>query len=306
VWTAERLERIVPTHHFHVVFTIPEQLRPVALANQKLVYDLLFEAVTDTLLELAKTRWDALPGITAVLHTWTRQMIYHPHVHCIVTGGGLSTDGSRWISCRPNFLFPVRVLSALVRGKVMDGLVRAYDTGRLRFVGTSAHLADPDTFAALRRELYAAAWVAYAKRPFGGPEHVIRYLSRYTHRVAISSSRLVSVDDDAIVFHTHRPHTCRLHPNEFIRRFLLHTLPKGFRKIRHCGLLAPSNVPTRLQIAQRLARALGRLHRRATVHGPSSAVPPSRPEPGDRCPICARGIVVRMPLPLARAPPVPP
>jgi hypothetical protein len=184
--------------------------------------------------------------------------------------------------------------------------VHAYDAGRLRLVGTSAHLRDPDAFAALRRTLYDAAWVAYAKRPFGGPDHVIRYLSRYTHRVAISSSRLVSVDDDAIVFHTHRPHTCRLRPDEFIRRFLLHTLPKGFRKIRHYGLLAPSNVPTRLPIAQRLARALSPLHRRVTVREPSSALHPSRPEPGERCPVCARGIVVRMSLPLARAPPVPP
>jgi hypothetical protein len=304
MWTAERLERLVPTHHFHVVFTIPEQLRPVALANQKLIYDLLFEAVTDTLLELAKDRWDALPGITSVLHTWTRQMTYHPHVHCIVTGGGLSTDDQRWVSCKPNFMFPVKILSALVRGKVMDGLVRAYDAGRLRLVGTSAHLRHRDAFALLRRQLYDAAWVVYAKPPFGGPEQIIRYLSRYTHRVAISSSRLVSVDDDAVVFHTHRPHTCRLHPVEFIRRFLLHVLPKGFRRIRHAGLLAPSNVPTRLPIAQQLARRLGREQRRAaTVPGPVVVV---RPEPGDRCPICTRGIIVRLPLPLARAPPVRP
>jgi hypothetical protein len=306
VWTSERLERIVPTHHFHVVSTVPEELRPLALANPRLVYDLLFASVRDTLLELARSKWDALPGITAVLHTWTRQMTYHPHVHCIVTGGGLSADGQRWVSCRPRYLFPVKVLSALIRGKFMDGLVRAYNSGRLRFVGTSAHLEDPEAFVALRRQLYDAAWVVYSKRPFGGPEQVIRYLSRYTHRVAISSSRLVSIDDDLVVFHTHGQRTCRLQPDEFIRRFLLHTLPHGFRKIRHYGLLAPSNVATRLPIAQRFAAAIGRRRRRAAPEPAAAASRTSRPQPGERCPVCAVGVVVREPLPLARAPPVPP
>lgn len=308
VWTSERLERLVPTHHVHTVATCPAELRPVALANQHLVYDLLFHAVSESLLELAASRWGALPGITAVLHTWNRQMGYHPHVHCIVTGGGLSFDGEQWVPCRTNFLFPVKVLSALIRGKFMDGFVRAYQAGRLRFVGTSAHLQDPDAFAALRRRLYDANWVVYAKKPFGDPERVIRYLARYTHRVAISSSRLVSVDDHAIVFRTKGVGTCRLHPDEFIRRFLLHVLPKGFRKIRHYGLSAPSNVKTRLPIAQRLAAALDRHRRRARPPEPAPVVlsRPLRPRPGDRCPACGTGILLQQPLPLARAPPVPP
>jgi hypothetical protein len=306
VWTSARLERLVPTHHFHVVATCPAELRAVALANPRLVYDLLFAAVSETLLELAADRWEALPAITAVLHTWNRQMGYHPHVHCIVTGGGLSFDRERWVPCRPNFVFPVKVLSALIRGKFMDGFVRAYEAGRLRFAGTSAHLDDPDEFAALRRALYDANWVVYAKRPFGDAENVIRYLSRYTHRVAISSSRLVSVDDDGIVFRTKGDGTCRLHPDEFIRRFLLHVLPKGFRKIRHYGLSAPSNVRTRLPLAQRLAGALNRRRRRVLPPPTTPPTPPrSRPpRVGDRCPACALGVLVRQPLPLARGPPV--
>ena len=308
VWTSEQVERLVPTHHFHVVSTCPAELRPLALANQRLVYDLLFHAVRDTLLELAASRWEALPAITAVLHTWNRQMEYHPHVHCIVTGGGLSFDGKRWVPCRPGFLFPVKVLSALLRGKFMHGFLRAYEAGKLRFVGTSAHLEDPEAFAALRRTLYDANWNVYAKPPFGDAEQTIRYLSRYTHRVAISSSRLVSVDPDAIVFTTHKPHTCRLQPHEFIRRFLLHVLPFRFRKIRPYGLSAPSNVHTRLPIAQRLAASLGRRRRRARPEDPSPTVPqrPRRPQVGDQCPTCGIGILVRLPLPLARAPPVPP
>jgi len=305
VWTSARLERLVPTHHFHVVATCPAELRPVALANPRLVYDLLFAAVSETLLELAADRWQALPAITAVLHTWNRQMGYHPHVHCIVTGGGLSFDGERWVPCRPNFIFPVKVLSALIRGKFMEGFVRAHEAGRLRFAGTSAHLDDPDEFAALRRSLYGANWVVYAKRPFGDAENVIRYLSRYTHRVAISSSRLVSVDDDAVVFRTKGDATCRLHPDEFLRRFLLHVLPKGFRKIRHYGLSAPSNVRARLPIAQRLAGALNRRGRRALPPPTTPMAPRSRPpRVGDRCPACALGVLVHQPLPPARGPPV--
>lgn len=180
----------------------------------------------------------------------------------------------------------------------------------MRFVGTSAYLEDPTEFALLRDRLYKANWNTYAKRPFGDAEKVIRYLSRYTHRVAISSSRLVSVDDDAVVFRTTRDHVCRLHPDEFLRRFLLHVLPRGYVKIRHYGLAAASNVNTRLPVAQRLARAMGRSRRRAPseatlASGPAPARP-FRPQPGDRCPACGIGILVKRPLPLARAPPVVP
>jgi hypothetical protein len=308
-WTAEQVERVVPTRHFHVVFTIPDELRPVALSNRRLVYDLLFAAATDTLLELARDRWDALPGITAVLHTWNRQMAFHPHLHCIVTGGGLTDDDQRWVTCKNHkFLFPVRVLSDLFRGKLMDRLARAHERGELRFVGTSVHLTQPSAFAALQRALYDRRWVVYAKRAFGGPEQVIRYLARYTHRVAIASSRLVSADPNAVVFRTHGQRTCRLDTNEFFRRFLLHTLPNGLRKIRYYGLRSPSLVNVRLPIAQRLAAPAVDDTVVPAVEQPSAETHERRPEPGDRCPNCRVGVVERTShsLPSARAPPAMP
>ena len=291
-WLAARLERLVPTHHFHTVFTVPAELRPLALANPRIVYDLLFAAASETLLELARDRWDALPAITAVLHTWTRTMEYHPHVHCVVTGGGLAQGEESWVSCRPSFLFPVKVLSALYRGKFMDGLIRAYDDGELQFVGGCAELADPEAFASLRRRLYRAAWVTYAKPPFGSTDAVVRYLSLYTHRVAISSSRVLSVADDEVVIRTRNGGTCRLAPEEFLRRFLLHVLPARFRKIRHYGLAAPCHANTLLPIAQRLAGALSRSRRRAHVEvvlGAGGSL-------DRRCPACGEGVLVRMRL----------
>lgn len=296
-WIERRLERLLPVHHFHVVFTLPEGLRPVALANRRLVYDLLFQAASETLLDLARSRWDALPGITAVLHTWTRQLAYHPHLHCIVTGGGLADDDG-WVCSRPEFLFPVRVLGSLFRGKFLAGLVRAYKAGSLHFTGTSAHLADPAAFTALRRTLYGQRWVVYAKRPFGGPQQILRYLGLYTHRVGISSSRIRSISDQAIVFKTRGQKVCRLHPDEFLRRFLLHTLPKGFRKMRHFGLLAPSNVPTRLATAQAVLGPTGPPQPRTPPEPPTTGQPPR-----DRCPVCQVGRLLRRRLPPARAPP---
>lgn len=299
-WIGERVDRLVSTHHFHVVFTLPAALRPVALANPKQLFDLLFDAASETLLELARSKWAALPGITAVLHTWTRQMEFHPHLHCVVTGGGLSLDDTRWVACRPRYLFPVKVMSALFRGKFLAGLQRARDAGHLRFAGTSASLAAPSEWDALRDTLHRAPFVTYAKRPFGGPEQVLRYLGRYTHRVAIGTSRLVSVEDDAIVFRTRGSRLCRLDPAEFIRRFLLHVLPDQFRKIRHYGLIAPSNVPTRLATAQRLTAALPRRALRA-----ASEPPPVAPSTDDaRCPACG-GALVREVLHPARPPPQP-
>lgn len=302
-WIAERQARFLDTHHFHVVSTVPEALRPIALANPRLVYDLLFDAVSETLLQLARDRWDAVPAITAVLHTWTRDMSYHPHLHCIVSGGGLSDDGERWISSRPGFLFPVRVMSALIRGKFMARFVEAYEAGRLHFSGSSAAYADPVAFAALRRALYGAQWVVYAKPPFDNGESLVRYLSRYTHRVAISSSRMVSIDDDAVVFRTRGSATCRLPPDEFIRRFLLHVLPVGFRKVRHYGLLAPSNVGTKLPFAQDLARAAGRRRAPPPAAPMAAGAPlPSRRGPGSLCPSCEQGHLVRWTIPPARPP----
>jgi len=296
-WIEKRQERLISTHHFHVVFTLPSELRPLALANPKQVYGLLFKAAKTTLLELARDRWDAMPGITSVLHTWTRQMLLHPHLHCIVTGGGLADDDG-WVASRPNFLFPVRVMGALFRGKFLDGLLRAYLSGNLQFVGTSAHLEEAKAFDDLMRCLYEQSWVVFAKRPFGGAAQVLKYLGRYTHRVAISSSRMVAIDEHQIVFHTHGEHICRLTPGEFIRRFLLHVLPKGFRKIRHYGLFAPSNVSTRLPVAQNIAAHLSRAQRRANE--PVDAVRPAR---SDICPACKVGRLWRTMLPRTRAPP---
>lgn len=243
---------MLPTPYFHVVFTLPEPLRAVALANPKLIYDLLFLAAQETLQDMARRRMGAQLGITAVLHTWTREMLLHPHLHCIVTGGGLSADGTEWASGRQDYLFPVKAMNRLFRAKFMAGLVRAHKAEKLHFAGTSAGLADPVAFAKMRDRLYKTDWVVFAKKPFGGPAQVIRYLSRYTHRVAISNSRIVSQTDERVVIKTRGDAMCTLPPEEFIRRFLLHVLPHGFRKIRHYGLLAPANVNSRLVAARRI------------------------------------------------------
>lgn len=264
-WLEGRLERVLPTHYFHVVFTLPKPLRAVALANPKIIYDLLFSAATDTLQELAASRLDAQLGITAVLHTWTREMLLHPHLHCVVTGGGLARDKSRWLACRDAFLFHVKVMGPLFRGKFLDGLVRAHKAGKLRFVGSSSHLADPVAFAQMRSRLYKTSWVVFAKRPFGGPRQVIAYLARYTHRVAISDARIRAVTEDRVVISTRKGRSCTM---QFARRFLLHVLPPDFRKIRHYGLLAPANINTRLATARRLLEEAG--HRYDT----------RQPEPG--------------------------
>lgn len=253
-WIARRMERVLPTHAFHVVFTLPSELHGLVMRNREELFDLLFASAAEALLELGRDpRWlGAELGITSVLHTWTRDLRFHPHVHCIVTGGGLSLDGARWIATRPDFLFPVRVLGALFRGKFLARLARLYDRGALRLDGPASSLADPARFERVKDKLYCSRWVVYAKRPFGGPEQVFRYLGRYTHRVGLSNRRLVSLDHRGVTFRTHGERTATLVPGEFLRRFLLHVLPKGFVKIRHHGLMAASNVTTRLAVARRL------------------------------------------------------
>lgn len=302
-WLETRMERVLPTHYFHVVFTLPEELRPIALANPKIVYDLLFSAASDTLLELASTHLGAQLGITAVLHTWTRDLSLHPHLHCVVTGGGLSIDGARWIACRDEYLFSVHVMGSLFRGKFLDGLVRAQRKGQLRFVGTSDHLADPVAFAKLKDRLYQSRWVVFAKRPFAGPRQIFAYLSRYTHRVAISDSRILDVQDEHVVIKTRGKHRCVLRCEDLIRRFLLHVLPAEFRKIRHYGLLAPANVKNRLQVVRRLLDDAGHpfdMRRFEPGELLGDPIVPAR-----RCPACGsehlrREIVARE----ARGPPV--
>jgi hypothetical protein len=253
-WIEQRMQRVLPTHAFHVVFTLPSELHGLVMANRKTLFDLLFASAAQALLELGRDpRWlGAELGITSVLHTWTRDLRFHPHVHCIVSGGGLSPDGERWIATRPDFLFPVRVLGALFRGKFLASLARLYDRGQLRLDGPAAKLADAARFARMRDKLYRARWVVYSKRPFGGPEQVFQYLGRYTHRVGLSNRRLVSLDERGVTFRTRGEQTATLAPVEFLRRFLLHVLPKGFVKIRHHGLMAASNVTTRLATARGL------------------------------------------------------
>lgn len=251
-WIAGRQERILPVHHFHVVFTLPSQLRPLARSNPKLVYDLLFKAVSQTLLTLGQDRLGAVLAITAVLHTWTRDMQLHPHLHCLVSAGGLSLDGEQWVSSRLDYLFPVEVMQTLFRGKLLDGLKRAYKDGKLVFQSSSTDLADPNAFQAMIDLLFDTRWVVYAKRPFGGSDQVLAYLGQYTHRVAISSYRIADIQGDQITIRTRDERTAQLSGDEFIRRFLLHILPKGFRKIRHFGLMASTNVPTRLAKARQL------------------------------------------------------
>ena len=244
----------MPVEHFHVVFTLPEQLKPLALKNRRLVYNLLFRAASETLLQLAADpkRLGAQIGFTAVLHTWGQNLLFHPHLHCVVTGGGLAPDGSRWIAARKGYFLPVKVLSKLFRGKFLAGLKEAYEAGRLDLTGSVAELADPQRFRQLLEGLYQQAWVVYAKPPFGGAEEVYRYLGRYTHRVAISNARLVSLEAGQVRFR-YKDYAdgstwkvMQLSAEEFLRRFLLHVLPKRFVRIRHYGLLAGRNVPTKL------------------------------------------------------------
>jgi hypothetical protein len=259
-WITARMARILPTHYFHVVFTLPAQLRGLALRNRETVFDLLFQCASQTLLTLGRDpkRLGADIGVTAVLHTWSRDLSFHPHLHCIVTGGGLSLDRARWVEGRRGYLFPVRVIGTLFRGKLLAALRQAYDAGELDLTGCASELADPAVFAAMIDKLYRKPWIVYAKRPFGGAEQVVAYLGRYTHRVGLSNHRLLHMDERGVCFRTRGEKTVTLPAQEFLRRFLLHVLPKGFVKIRHYGLVAASHATTTLEIArERLAEATG-------------------------------------------------
>lgn len=252
-WLEERQERILPTPYFHLVFTMPQELRAVVRRNPRELFSLLFASSAETLKTLAKDdKWlGAQLGFTSVLHTWTRKLDFHPHVHCIVTGGGLDAEGNKWVACRRNFLFPINVMSALFRGKFLDGLQRLYERGELDGTGCD-QLANAESFARFKGELYTKKWLVYVKAPFGGAEQVYAYLGRYTHRVAISNSRIIEVTDDKVCFATKNGGKTTLSIMEFIRRFLQHVLPKGFVKIRHYGLLSSSNATTKLDIARTL------------------------------------------------------
>jgi putative transposase/transposase-like zinc-binding protein len=261
-WLAERQADLLPVGYFHVVFTLPAEVADIAFHNKALVYDLLFRAASETMLTIAADRkhLGARIGITAVLHTWGSAMTHHPHVHMIVPGGGIAPDASRWISSRPAFLLPVRVLGKLFRRLFLTRLVALRDAGRLVFFGSMAHLTDRRAFLRHLSPVRRKRWVVYAKAPFAGPEAVLAYLSRYTHRVAISNSRLIRFDESGVTFRykdyrrggADRQQLMTLATDEFIRRFLLHVLPRGFHRIRHYGLLAGSARKASLAIAREL------------------------------------------------------
>jgi predicted Zn-ribbon and HTH transcriptional regulator len=261
-WLADREADLLPVPYYHVVFTLPAPIADIAYQNKAVVYDLLFKVSAETMLTIAADpkHLGARIGITSVLHTWGSAMTHHPHVHMIVPGGGISPDGKRWVSCRPGFFLPVRVLSRLFRRLFLEKLVAAHAVGRLSFFGDHVHLADAQSFAAFLAPLRKAKWVVYAKRPFGGPETVLAYLSRYTHRVAIANSRLISVDDAGVTFkwkdyrakQRERQKTMTLAVDEFIRRFLIHVLPKGLHRIRHYGLFAKGSCADNIARAREL------------------------------------------------------
>ena len=243
-WIQQRKERVLPTHHFHLVFTLPAELRPLAKKHPRPVYDLLIKAAADTLKTIAEDprHLGATPAITTVLHTWTRKLHLHPHLHVIISGGGLTRDG-RWIATKEDYLFPIQVLSRLFRGKFLAGIRRLVQCGEV---------VPPKTMNTERtlRRLSKIEWVVYAKRTFGGAKQVFEYLGRYTHRVAIANQRLKRLSPEEVTFFVKDGRHLTLTPREFVRRFLLHILPRGFTKIRHFGLLAPSSVKTRLVTAR--------------------------------------------------------
>jgi hypothetical protein len=318
-WLERRRAELLPeVEYFHVVFTLPEPVAALAYQNKRMLYDVLFRTSAETLRTIAADpkHLGAEIGFLSVLHTWGQNLLHHPHVHCVVPGGGIAPDGERWIACRPGFFLPVRVLSRLFRRLFLEQLHRAFDAGGLRFGGQFERLRDPQAFAAWLAPAAQAEWVVYAKPPFGGAQQALDYLGRYTHRVAISNNRLLRFDGDSVLFrwkdyrHEARHRTMTLAADEFIRRFLLHVLPDGFNRIRSSGWLANCHRAAQLATCRRL---LG-------VEQPVAALPTPGEDYRDRylrltgrslrdCPVCGKGHMVRIeggvPGILPRAPPDP-
>jgi hypothetical protein len=276
-WVSARMQRALPVRHFHVVFTLPAELRELVRVHEPPLLDLLFAAASEALLQLAADprRLGGLLGVTAVVHTWGRNLIFHPHLHCSVTAGGLQADHA-WRDSSEQYLLPVKALGALFRGKFLAGLSRLFDQGKLavtpRTPARVAELLAPATFDQLKDTLYRKDWVVFTKAPFKKPDALFRYLGLYTHRVAISNHRILRIDDQHVVFRTRDSKTCQLAPAEFIRRFLLHVLPRGFVKVRHFGLYAAGNVNGKLAAAR---AAIGD---QARAHDPPPVVrPPDAP-----------------------------
>jgi hypothetical protein len=292
-WLADREADLLPVPYYHVVFTLPVAIADIAYQNKAVIYDLLFKISAETMLTIAvdPKHLGGQIGITSVLHTWRSALTHHPHVHMIVPGGGISPDGQRWVSCRPGFFLPERVLSRLFRRLFLKALLAAHAAGRLNFFGEHAHLADAQCFAAYLAPLHNAEWVVYAKRPFGGPEAVLAYLARYTHRVAIANSRLIAFDEQSVTFRwkdyriegRDRYKSMTLATDEFIRRFLIHVLPKGFHRIRHYGLFAKGSCADNIAHARELLAAAkpdGQPTAAAVEHGKTT------------CPCCGGRMIV--------------
>jgi hypothetical protein len=304
-WIQDRQSEFLNVPYFHVVFTVPEEIAAIALQNKRTVYGILFHATAETLRIIAADpeHLGAEIGFFAVLHTWGQTLVHHPHLHCVVPGGGLSPDGKRWISCRPDFFLPVRVLSCLFRRLFLQSLQKAFDTGKLRFSAALESLRDRQAFVRYLAPLKETDWVVYAKRPFAGPQQVLDYVGRYTHRVAISNNRLLDIENDRVRFlwkdyrDNNEQKTMDLSAEEFIRRFLLHVLPDGFQRIRYYGFLSNRHREEKLALCRQL---LGM--------PPSDASPVGREETPDycrlyeqltgrslkQCPVCHQGRMVEV------------
>jgi hypothetical protein len=302
-WLEDRAKDLLPVEYFHVVFTIPEELAAIALQNKRVVYGILFAASAATLRTIAADpkHLGAEIGFLSVLHTWSQDLRHHPHVHCVVPGGGLAPNGT-WAACRSGFFLPVRVLGAMFRGKFVAMLRAAFERGDLGFQGNLRALAEPAAFAACLDRTMTKRWVVYSKPPFGGPEQVLKYLARYTHRVAIGNRRILAIDGSGVTFRWRdrangdRARTMKLSGVEFLRRFLLHVLPRGFARIRHYGLLGNRKRATKLAVC------------RLQLGAPMPVAAVSNVTPcdvaDDRCPSCRSGHLVRRPWSLTRLPEV--
>ncbi|HLJ78918.1 MAG TPA: IS91 family transposase, partial [Acidobacteriaceae bacterium] len=313
-WLESRKAELLPVEYFHVVFTLPEELARIAFYNQEVVYGILFGAASETLLTIAHDpqHLGAEIGFFAILHTWGQNLLHHPHVHCVIPGGGLAPDYERWVRCRPGFFLPVRVLSRLFRRLFLEALRKAFQESKLRFFGELEPLGDETAFRESLAPLRQREWVVYAKPPFGGPQQVLEYLGRYTHRVAIANQRILALDQGEVTFqwkdyrheHQQKSRTMTLSAHEFIRRFLIHTLPAGFQRIRHFGFLANRFRKQKLALCRRL------------LVTPVSQLLPSAAQclpllqaltaPSIGCPKCGVGRMLRMTiLPAYRWPALP-
>ncbi len=308
-WLAARQADLLPVPYFHVVFTLPASVAEIAFQNKEVVYTILFKAAAETLRTIAADakHLGAEIGLLAVLHTWGQNLHHHPHVHCVVPGGGPSLDGARWVGCRPGFFLPIRVLSRLFRRLFLEALQGAFEAGELSFFGDLTGLAEPDAFAAKLRALRKIEWVVYAKPPFGGPAQVLAYLSRYTHRVAIANSRITEITERSVSFrwkdyrHHGKTKVMTLDADEFIRRFLQHTLPDGFHRIRHYGFLANGQRAAKIALCRKLL-AVPSPEPQTTADAEAIGSPGA--PPSDTCPCCGGTMITLVvtsgPRPLRR------